>query len=149
MDELATAGSVAQERLGNIRTVRALGNDSLEVARYQAVKHTETTERHSGRQGRRNIQGVVCRSRGDRAALCDIQGGVSPQYIEVTLCAHARWCVCLRYSHAIANVFKVAKYQALLQVQLTQAFTCHTHKSSSVRLARIPPPFHTTLLLCV
>lgn len=42
MDELATAGSVAQERLGNIRTVRALGNDSLEVARYEAVENTET-----------------------------------------------------------------------------------------------------------
>jgi hypothetical protein len=42
MDELATAGSVAQERLGNIRTVRALGNDSLEVARYERATHTAT-----------------------------------------------------------------------------------------------------------
>lgn len=34
VDELANAGSIAEERISNIRTVRALGNDELEVGRY-------------------------------------------------------------------------------------------------------------------
>jgi len=32
-DELAAAGTIAEERVANIRAVRALGNDALEVAR--------------------------------------------------------------------------------------------------------------------
>jgi len=32
-DELAAAGTIAEERVANIRAVRALGNDTLEVAR--------------------------------------------------------------------------------------------------------------------
>lgn len=32
-DELAQAGTIAEERVANIRAVRALGNDALEVAR--------------------------------------------------------------------------------------------------------------------
>lgn len=34
VDELAQAGSIAEERISNVRTVRALGNDELEVGRY-------------------------------------------------------------------------------------------------------------------
>jgi len=34
VDELAQAGSIAEERISNVRTVRALGNDDLEVGRY-------------------------------------------------------------------------------------------------------------------
>jgi ABC-type multidrug transport system fused ATPase/permease subunit len=34
VDELAQAGSIAEERISNVRTVRALGNDELEVRRY-------------------------------------------------------------------------------------------------------------------
>lgn len=34
VDELAQAGSIAEERISNVRTVRALGNDELEIGRY-------------------------------------------------------------------------------------------------------------------
>lgn len=34
VDELAVAGTIAEERVSNIRTVRALGNDELEISRY-------------------------------------------------------------------------------------------------------------------
>lgn len=33
-DELAAAGTIAEERVANVRAVRALGNDALEVARW-------------------------------------------------------------------------------------------------------------------
>jgi len=33
VDLLAVSGSIAEERVSNIRTVRALGNDELEVER--------------------------------------------------------------------------------------------------------------------
>lgn len=36
-DELAAAGTIAEERVANIRAVRALGNDALEVARCVRV----------------------------------------------------------------------------------------------------------------
>jgi hypothetical protein len=36
-DELAAAGTIAEERVANIRAVRALGNDALEVARWVLV----------------------------------------------------------------------------------------------------------------
>ena len=34
MDSLANAGTIAKERLGDVKTVRALGNDDVEVLRY-------------------------------------------------------------------------------------------------------------------
>ncbi len=34
VDELAAAGTIAEERISNVRTVRALGNDELEIGRY-------------------------------------------------------------------------------------------------------------------
>ena len=54
MDSLANAGTIAKERLGDVKTVRALGNDDVEVLRY----HHSINEAYKVGKNQAFLQGI-------------------------------------------------------------------------------------------